>query len=127
MSKNRVHFSRSGVVVGVGDIPGSTNFVEVDGDEVLIALNTGKMVSVIAGQVVINESRASKWSEIRAARDVLLAESDVEILKINDVEAISGHVDVELRQRLAQYRQDLRDLTTQSDPFNISWPTWSSI
>lgn len=85
------------------------------------------MVSVIAGQVVINESRASKWSEIRAARDVLLAESDVEILKINDVEAISGHVDVELRQRLAQYRQDLRDLTTQSDPFNISWPTWSSI
>lgn len=127
MSKNRVHFSRSGVVVGVGDIPWSTNFVEVDGDEVLIALNAGKSASVIDGQIVITESRAGKWSEIRAARDLLLAESDVEILKISDLEAISGHVDVELRQRLAQYRQDLRDLTTQSDPFNIAWPTWSSI
>ena len=127
MSKNRVHFSRSGVVVGVGDIPWSTNFVEVDGDEVLIALNAGKSASVIDGQIVITESRAGKWSEIRAARDLLLTESDVEILKISDLEAISGHVDVELRQSLAQYRQGLRDLTTQPDPFDITWPTWSSI
>ncbi|MBO2925019.1 hypothetical protein J5H75_25440 [Pseudomonas asiatica] len=127
MSKNKVHYSRDGIVVGVGDIPGSTSFVEVDVNEVLIALNAGKSASVIDGQVVITESRAGKWSEIRAARDLLLTESDVEILKISDLEAISGHVDVELRQRLAQYRQDLRDLTTQSDPFNIAWPTWSSI
>lgn len=127
MSKNKVHYSRNGFVIGVGEIPGSDSFVEVDGDEVLIALNAGKSASVIDGQVVITESRAGKWSEIRAARDLLLTESDVEILKISDLEAISGHVDVELRQRLAQYRQDLRDLTTQSDPFNIAWPTWSSI
>ncbi|UUC20541.1 phage tail assembly chaperone [Pseudomonas asiatica] len=127
MSKNKIHYARNGFVVGVGEIPGSTNFVEVDGDEVQIALNSGKSASVVDGQIVITESRAGKWSEIRAARDLLLAGSDVEILKINDIEAISGHIDVELRQRLAQYRQDLRDLTTQSDPFNISWPTWSSI
>ncbi|WP_243055365.1 phage tail assembly chaperone [Pseudomonas sp. BP01] len=127
MSKSKVHFARDGFVVGVGEIPGSANFVEVDGDEVLAALNAGKSASVIDGQVVITESRAEKWSEIRSARDLLLAESDVEILKINDLEAINGHVDVELRQSLAQYRQDLRDLTTQSDPFDITWPTWSSI
>lgn len=125
--KNKVHYSRDGIVVGVGDIPSSTSFVEVDGNEVLIALNAGKSASVINGQVVITESRAGKWSEIRAARDLLLTESDVEILKISDLEAIGGHVDVELRQSLAQYRQDLRDLTTQPDPFNISWPTWSAI
>lgn len=127
MSKNKIHYARNGFVVGVGEIVGSTNFVEVDGDEVLIALNSGKSASVVDGQIVITESRAGKWSEIRAARDLLLAESDVEILKISDLEAISGNVDVELRQSLAQYRQDLRDLTTQPDPFNISWPTWGSI
>ena len=127
MSKNKIHYARNGFVVGVGEIIGSTNFVEVDGDEVLIALNSGKSASVVDGQIVITESRAGKWSEIRAARDLLLAESDVEILKISDLEAISGHVDVELRQSLAQYRQGLRDLTTQPDPFNISWPTWSAI
>lgn len=127
MSKNKIHYARNGFVVGVGEIIGSTNFVEVDGDEVLAALNAGKSASVIDGQVVITESRAEKWSEIRGARDLLLAESEVEILKINDLEAINGHVDVELRQSLAQYRQDLRDLTTQADPFDITWPTWSSI
>lgn len=127
MSKNKIHYARNGFVVGVGEIVGSTNFVEVDGDEVLIALNSGKSASVVDGQIVITESRAGKWSEIRAARDLLLAESDVEILRISDLEAISGHVDIELRQSLAQYRQGLRDLTTQPDPFNISWPTWSAI
>lgn len=127
MSKNKIHYARNGFVVGVGEIPGSTNFVEVDGDEVLIAWNSGKSASVVEGQVVITESRAGKWSEIRAARDLMLIESDVEILKINDVEAINGYVDVERRQSLAQYRQDLRDLTTQPNPFDITWPTWSSI
>lgn len=127
MSRSKVHYARGGFVVGVGEIPGSTNFIEVEGNEVLVAINAGKTVTVVDGQVVIAESRATKLSEVRAARDYLLAESDVEILKINDLEAISGDSQPELRQSLAVYRQGLRDITTQEDPFDITWPVWSQI
>lgn len=127
MSKNKVHYARGGFVIGVGEIPGSTNFVLVEGDEVLVAINAGKTVTVVDGQVVIAESRATKWSEVRAARDYLLAESDVEILRINDREAISGDINMDMRQSLALYRQSLRDITTQENPFDITWPVWSQI
>jgi hypothetical protein len=54
------------------------------------------------------------WTDIRAQRNKLIAESDWtqnrDVVLSNDEE-------------WAAYRQSLRDITTQSDPSNIIWPT----
>ena len=54
-----------------------------------------------------------KWAEIRSQRDALLHETDWASLA--DSPAISD--------AMKTYRQNLRDLPTQSDVDNITWPT----
>lgn len=126
MSRNRV-YHRQGFVIGVGDlgeVP-EAEFVEVDECKSIIeALNAGKCVVYQGGVFQVNESRAAQWLFIRQSRDTLLAESDVEMMKIRDSEVITGAVSQQ-HQELARYRQALRDITLQSDPFNIEWPLWS--
>lgn len=55
------------------------------------------------------------WNDVRWDRDKLLAESDWTIL-----------VDVPLSEasktNWMAYRQSLRDITNQANPFNITWP-----
>lgn len=53
------------------------------------------------------------WKAIRAQRDLLCAESDW--TQLPDVPA-------SLKDKWAVYRQELRDITKQPDPFNIIWP-----
>lgn len=53
------------------------------------------------------------WPTIRARRDVLLAQSDWTQLP---------DVPLATKAAWADYRQALRDVTTQSDPTNITWP-----
>lgn len=54
-----------------------------------------------------------KWAEVRRARDTLLSQSDWRALS-----------DVTLSDAWRTYRQELRDVpNTQSDPFNITFPT----
>tara|TARA_B100000282_G_C31649087_1_gene452153 strand:- start:97 stop:537 length:441 start_codon:yes stop_codon:yes gene_type:complete len=53
-----------------------------------------------------------KWIEIREIRN--------QILKDTDWRASS---DLTLSDAWKNYRQALRDVPTQSDPFNITWPT----
>ena len=61
-----------------------------------------------------NELRlAIKWSEIRELRNQLLSECDWTQL---------GDVSESIRTSYQSYRQDLRDITNQSDPFSIVWP-----
>lgn len=55
----------------------------------------------------------AKWAEIRAERNALLAACDWTQLPDAPVDAAPWAV----------YRQELRDITTQADPFNIVWPT----
>lgn len=128
MSKNKV-YHRQGFVVGVGElgeIP-EAQCVEVDDCKWIIeALNSGRCVIYQDDGFQIQESRAVQWLFIRQSRDVLLAESDVEMMKIRDSEVIRGVVSQQ-HQELAGYRQALRDITLQSDPFNIKWPVWSQI
>lgn len=52
------------------------------------------------------------WIDIRAQRIKLLAESDW-----------MANSDVTMSDEWRTYRQALRDITTQSDPSNITWPT----
>jgi hypothetical protein len=56
---------------------------------------------------------AIKWSEIRELRNQLLSECDWTQL---------GDVSETIKTSYQSYRQDLRDITNQSDPFSIVWP-----
>ena len=58
---------------------------------------------------------AEKLEDIRQRRWPLLEEADIEIYKLED----SGGNTAAWRT----YRQQLRDVTTQSDLNNISWPS----
>ena len=54
------------------------------------------------------------WGEIREKRDVLLVETDW---------TQNPDVPTTTKDKWVAYRQSLRDITTQSDPYNITWPT----
>lgn len=59
----------------------------------------------------------TQWAAIRAERNARLAASDWTQLPDAPVDAAAW----------ATYRQALRDVTQQSDPFNIIWPTEPSV
>lgn len=64
-----------------------------------------------------NELETSQqWHSIRTTRNTLLKDSDIDVLRAYE----SG---VPINTSLVQYRQDLRDMTLQPDPWNIVWPT----
>ena len=54
---------------------------------------------------------ADKWANVRSQRNQKLAETDYLALSDNT-----------LSDAMKTYRQDLRDVPTQSDPDSISWP-----
>jgi hypothetical protein len=55
-----------------------------------------------------------QWYVVREQRNQLLQESDWTQLP---------DVPLSTKESWATYRQQLRDVTTQPDPFNITWPT----
>ena len=67
-----------------------------------------------ASETEINIRIESKWIEIRNLRDQLLLESDW--TQLADSPQITNN-------DWKSYRQYLRDITSQSNPFDISWPT----
>lgn len=71
---------------------------------------------------MIEVSREEKLKEVLRARDELLADSDRLRVRLLDSEDVAGTIDKVARQRLATYRQALRDVTLQ-DPFAVNWPT----
>lgn len=56
---------------------------------------------------------AAQWAVIRIERNARLAASDWTQLPDAPVDAVAW----------ATYRQALRDVTQQSDPFDITWPS----
>ena len=62
--------------------------------------------------VAMQPTTDEKWVTIRSKRDALLHETDWAALA--DSPAISD--------AMTKYRQDLRDVPTQSDVDNITWP-----
>ena len=63
-------------------------------------------------QGAIDALTASQWDSIRAERNRKLADCDWTQLPDAPVDATVW----------AAYRQELRDITNQPDPFNITWP-----
>jgi hypothetical protein len=57
-----------------------------------------------------------KWSEIRNERNLLLSKTDFTQLADSPMSS-------EIKLQFIEYRQLLRNITKQSDPFNIIWPT----
>lgn len=57
-----------------------------------------------------------QWVEIRAQRDELLSATDWRVTR-----AVEAGASVPVGW--STYRQALRDITNQADPFNIAWPT----
>ena len=69
-----------------------------------------------ADEETINKRREIKWSEVRSNRDSLLSECDW--TQFND-SPISGSTLIDWQT----YRQSLRDITNQSTPYDITWPS----
>jgi hypothetical protein len=61
----------------------------------------------------INYRLENQWEEIRLIRNQLLADCDW--TQLSDVSQI-------IKDLWTVYRQELRDITNQQNPFNIEWP-----
>ena len=59
-----------------------------------------------------------KWANIRSRRNRLLTESDWVVVKAKET-----HANASIPSDWVDYRTELRDITKQSDPDNITWPT----
>jgi hypothetical protein len=66
-----------------------------------------------ATQSEIEQRLEDKWFEIREIRNQLLIECDWTQL---------SDIPTEIKNLWSSYRQDLRDITNQTNPFNIIWP-----
>ena len=66
-----------------------------------------------ATQSEIDERIQNKWDEVREIRNDLLKDCDWTQL---------GDIPSETKTLWQNYRQELRDITNQQNPFNISWP-----
>lgn len=101
------------------------NFVECGSD---YTKNYEESTPILSGSVYIqvwNETNASdeeistkieeKWLEVRELRDNLLSQSDWTQFQDSPITG-SSLTDWQT------YRQSLRDITSQSNPFSLSWP-----
>lgn len=57
-----------------------------------------------------------RWDEVRAERNALLAACDW-------TQLADAPLSTEQRTAWQSYRQALRDITAQSDPFDLDWPS----
>lgn len=87
--------------------------------EVMPTLIEGKYyqtyLEVELTQQELDDLKVNEWGGIRIRRNQYLLESDW--TQLND-----SPLTQEKKEEWMQYRQDLRDITTQPDPFNIVWP-----
>ena len=104
----RAHIVENGVVV---------NTIEVDSLDAIPGLIDGDIGGI--GWLWDGENftppapdAEAQWAVVRIERNKLLAESDWTQLPDAPVDAAVW----------ATYRQELRDITTQADPFAIIWP-----
>ena len=85
-----------------------------DSDTFGDVIKTNYKMSHFSGDDTAKDARllADKWVNVRWDRDRKLAETDY--LALSD-QTLSGDMET--------FRQELRDVPSQSDPDNISWPT----
>lgn len=75
-----------------------------------------KWVTSDATQEEIQQRINNKWNEVRMIRNQYLSECDWTQLE-------DAPFNTSKKNEWKTYRQALRDITNQQDPFNIIWPT----
>tara|TARA_A100001388_G_scaffold12907_1_gene8809 strand:- start:66 stop:347 length:282 start_codon:yes stop_codon:yes gene_type:complete len=83
---------------------------------VLTPMTDAEIAEYNASLPTESELLAEKWVEVRIERNIRLQESDW-------VAARASETGVAVSDDWKTYRQALRDVPTQSDPDNITWPT----
>jgi hypothetical protein len=99
----------------LAEMAGAANFL-IDERELPI-----EKVVLVDGAIEIREpikSADTQWAEVRATRTSLLFDSDW-----TDLLSARERLGEELYASWQSYRQALRVITEQADPFNITWPT----
>ena len=79
---------------------------------IVVPLTAEEIAEVEAKKAAAPSETDIKWQQIRNQRNSLLAECDWRAFS-----------DVTLSDEWKTYRQALRDVPTQADPDNITWPT----
>jgi hypothetical protein len=64
----------------------------------------------------LTQATRDKWTMVRVDRTAILTSSDF-------TQLADAPITAEKRAEWVIYRQALRDITTQTDPFSIVWPT----
>jgi len=72
-------------------------------------------ITLVSDPAKVQAKTQAQWTSVRAQQRQKLYESDW-TCSVTDYE-------VPNKSEWVQYRQALRDVTTQSDPFEIVWPT----
>jgi len=70
-------------------------------------------VQINASEIEIAYRLENQWFVIREIRNELLSECDW--TQLSDIPS-------ETKAIWSEYRQSLRDITSQTNPFNITWP-----
>lgn len=100
--------------IAVADASDATHYIE-SGEVVSMPTrpSNNHVFDYTTKQWIDPRTNETQWVVVRTQRDKLLADSDwtqmPDVLLSNKTE-------------WASYRQELRDITTQSDPFHIPWP-----
>lgn len=87
----------------------------IEGEDIIIPLRPSEhhIIDFETRQWIDPRTPETEWRLVRAKRDKLLLESDW--TQLPDVPFAT-------KEAWAVYRQALRDVTIQPDPFNIVWP-----
>lgn len=93
------------------DIPTGDNYVLVSEEEGQTLTNLHKYLN--GNWVLAGPDPVELWRAIKNERNLLLEASDWTQLP---------DVPLDTKEAWADYRQELRDITNQPDPFNIVWP-----
>ena len=89
------------------EIPENYEFSEED-----LVVPEGVTLPEITTEQVEQRRLENAWTRVRYRRNELIKETDIWALP-----------DRTMTQEQVDYRQSLRDITNQSDPYNITWPT----
>ena len=85
-------------------------------DGVTIKMTDEEIAEYNAMLPTATEIAAKKWEDVRRQRDSLLFQTDWVVTKALETGVV-------VTDAWKTYRQALRDVPTQSDPDNITWPT----
>ena len=77
-----------------------------------IPLTDAEIAEFNAGKLTDAQITEQKWVKIRIQRNTKLSATDWR-----------ASSDLTMSDDWKTYRQALRDITTQTDPYNITWPT----